>query len=237
MEPDADVFLELLLTGKYMPAIGLALIAFVTFARASLAGWRPWFATKPGGYLIGFGSAAMLYVATSLTAGEWPTLGTLAAALGAGWAASGGFEMVRDLFQYWRRKRQEAGDFPKATAVSLVLIVALLAGGCPSAKPYLPPEVHPIVAGIHVERSPIEKLLMDWMLGSASWSKVKDDAITAGVNIGGCALAEYVQRYLAPGVGRKAPPPELAAAARDTLESYRDEYANHATFRTLEGDL
>lgn len=105
-------FLEYLLDGRYLPAIGLALIAIVAAARAALASHWSWFGTKLGGYVLGFGSAALLYVGEALRTGAGLSIGLVAAALAAGWAASGGWEMLRDVAIGLRSRGVPADEGP-----------------------------------------------------------------------------------------------------------------------------
>lgn len=72
---------------------------------------------------------------------------------------------------------------------------------------------------------------------SGSWKDVENSAIAAGKDLGGCALAEVVQKYLAPPPGRAAPAGEKGRAARFALEDYRTQYAGGATFKTSLGNL
>jgi|KBSSwiStaDraftv2_1062776.scaffolds.fasta_scaffold00132_20 hypothetical protein len=72
---------------------------------------------------------------------------------------------------------------------------------------------------------------------SGSWKDVESQAITAGKDLGGCALAEVVQHYLAPPKGRAAPAGEQGRAARAALEDFRATQANGATFKTAAGNL
>ncbi len=242
---DTDRFIDLLLTGQYLPAIGLMLVAFVAAARAGLVKLSPWFATKPGGYLVGFSSAAILFLAAALEAGRMPTLGIIAGALGAGWAASGGFEMIRDLFAYLRRKKLETGietddTQKKVRPVALVLLVAMLLGACGS-RPYLPPVTHPIIDCAQAQRRPIIDAAVAelWPAGGQApdIERIKQAAIARGVELGGCIFSAFVQRYLAPAPGTAVPPPECAIAVKDAFEQYRNSHANNATFRHPGGDL
>lgn len=121
----------------------------------------------------------------------------------------------------------------------LVLLLSLLVV-TPGCKPYLPPDVGPFIDCINADRPAIDAMIAGFWPADGSapdWGRIKDQAITAGVSIGGCALAEFVQRYLAPAPGTAAPPPELALQAKDTLEQYRNKYAGNASFRTKAGDL
>lgn len=72
---------------------------------------------------------------------------------------------------------------------------------------------------------------------SGSWKDVENSAIAAGKDLGGCALAEVVQHYLAPPKGRAAPAGEQGRAARAALEDFRTTQANGATFHTAAGNL
>lgn len=132
---DPTSFLEFLLAGKYLPAIGLALIAFVAAFRKVAATWFPWFATKAGGYTLGLGSAFTLYLAAALRDGAGITAGLLANALAAGWAASGGWETLRDLLLAAKKKGTGASS---GAALAIIVIAAgasaPLLSGCGAAK-------------------------------------------------------------------------------------------------------
>lgn len=69
------------------------------------------------------------------------------------------------------------------------------------------------------------------------WNCVEHKAIGKGVLVGGCALAELVESYLAPAPGRSAPGIDQAQLARSTLDSFRATAAGGATFHTGVGDL
>ncbi len=69
------------------------------------------------------------------------------------------------------------------------------------------------------------------------WLGVENRAIAAGETIGGCALAELVQGFLAPPVGRAAPAASNGNLARAALEDFRTQHAGGATFHTPVGDL
>lgn len=71
--------------------------------------------------------------------------------------------------------------------------------------------------------------------GTRDWDAIEADAIANGLAIGGCALAEFIQTYLTPSPGVKAPADGLQA--RQTLEHYRTTQANGATFKTAQGAL
>ncbi len=119
--------------------------------------------------------------------------------------------------------------------VGLLLLALILLGACPSHKPYLPPVTHPIVDC--VAEASADQLVVSWLSRRPGWDVVKDEAITAGITIGGCAFAAYLQKYLAPASGTAVPPPEDALDAKSAFEGYRNVYANNSTFRFKSGDL
>ncbi len=230
-------FLEYLLNGRYLPVIGIALITIVSLARTGLAMRWPWFKTKLGGYVLGFGSAAVLYIGEGLRSGAGVDLGLVTGALGMGWAASGGWEMIRDLIIAWRAPSSKA-EVPKMTVVSLALVVALL--GCSSCKDLPPPEAiaKAVVDCTRADQGQVNAVLREMLPlvygDTPNWKSVEERAISAGVTIGGCALAELVQLYLG---GRKAPLQSEGWNAHETLERFRHDVAGDATFRTAKGDL
>ena len=87
-------------------------------------------------------------------------------------------------------------------------------------------------------RPSIDALIMELAplvtLDSPDWYAVYQRAKKAGKTIGGCALAEIVQRYLG---GRSAAPESESWKARSTLDEFRATEAGGATFRTSYGDL
>lgn len=229
-------FLDYLLNTHYLPAVGIALITLVSLMRTGLAIRWPWFATKLGGYALGFGSSAMLYVGETLRAGAALTAGTIAAALAAGWVAAGGWEMIRDLLT--AMKKPPAISVPKATAVSMVLVVMLL--GCSSCKdlPSAEQTSKLIVDCTRADQGVVNGVIREMLPlvygEKVDWKAVEDRAIAAGVTIGGCALAELAQLVLG---SRKAPTTEQSWGMHDTLEKFRETIANGASFRTAHGDL
>jgi hypothetical protein len=71
------------------------------------------------------------------------------------------------------------------------------------------------------------------------WGLVEADALDAGRDIGGCALAELVQNFASahPAPATVLPTSRTAADARATLEDFRARYAGGATYHTPSGDL
>jgi hypothetical protein len=73
--------------------------------------------------------------------------------------------------------------------------------------------------------------------GTRDWSAIEADAIAAGVEIGGCALAELVASILPPAPHAAASSSSDDIAARQTFEHFRSTRAGNATFKTRLGTL
>lgn len=95
-DPTTDL-MTFLTSGKTLPAVGAALVLIVGILRKVVLGKVPWFQTQLGGYLLGWGAATVLYVATSLEQGVDITLGLFGAAAAAGLTASGVLDHFRDI--------------------------------------------------------------------------------------------------------------------------------------------
>lgn len=72
------------------------------------------------------------------------------------------------------------------------------------------------------------------LTGGSSWAQIEADAKTAGMAVGGCALALLVQDYLG---GKGAPATGDSNAARQALEDFRAHVAGGASFKTTQGSL
>lgn len=123
--------------------------------------------------------------------------------------------------------------------VSIVVIAVPLLAACPGNGPGPGPVIADAVIDCVGEHRPeIDALLLELTpllaLDSPDWSAVYQRAKNAGKAVGGCALAELVQRYLG---GRTAVPESESWRARDTLERFRATEADGATFRTAYGNL
>lgn len=234
MQP--TTFFEFLSEGKYLPAVGIALVVIVSALRTGLGTLAPWFKTKPGGYLLGFGSAALLYFGAALEAGQYPSLAIAMSALAAGWIAAGAWEGFRDAVTALRTKPPTGG------AVSLVLILAIGLGcstSCVKDGPGSSPGPIATIIDCTVEQQDdLENLLLEFapllVNGEPDWDTITGKSIAAGINIGGCALATFVQNYLG---GRKAVPADASWRGYRALEDFRAKHAGGAVFRTARGDL
>lgn len=122
----------------------------------------------------------------------------------------------------------------------LIFIAVTALISCGPAAPVIAAGGAIIVDCISQDRDQIVALgaaLWNAVMHGASWSEVEKQAIANGETIGGCALAETVQKYLAPPPGRAAPDPDSGRAARAALEDFRGKHARGATFKTPAGDL
>lgn len=103
-----------------------------------------------------------------------------------------------------------------------------------------------VVDCIATDRTRIDALIVSFaplLVGEQpNWSSIEQQAIAAGETIGGCALAEVVQQFLAPPASavlptRAAPNAESGLAARAALEDFRTKHAAGATFHSRLGNL
>lgn len=120
-----------------------------------------------------------------------------------------------------------------------VLILAMMLAGCRGTEP-----AKIVIDCAKAEADKIAVLLTSMrslLTGQPDWAGIEARAIDAGEAIGGCALAELVQEYLAPtppaapGTARMAS--TEARTARATFEDFRARVAGGATYRTKHGDL
>lgn len=233
--------LPLMLSGKYLPAIGLVLIALVGAARAGLGSFWPWFKTKPGGYVLGYGSTVLLFVGAAFRDGSGFSLGLLGGALAMGWTASGGWETARDVVEAIRNRNTPA--LPKATAIAGAALVAFVVASslvaCGPVK-----DAASTVPGSAIidctktnlgELESAAKEIAPLLAGlDPKWDAAADKAKGFAVNVGGCVLFDLAQKYLSK---RQAIDSADSREAYGAIEAYRADVAGGATFRTELGDL
>ena len=113
----------------------------------------------------------------------------------------------------------------------IAALVCILLAACP-AHPNGPKQI--AIDCLGVNRPQIASLLTELTplvnMNRPDWPAVYQRAKTAGTSIGGCVLAELVQSYLG---GTRAPEPGEGWTAHETLEKFRAEEANNATFKTV----
>lgn len=89
--------------GHWRIAIALGLMLLVVGVRWALGRWVAWVRTKPGGYVLGYGSAALVTLALGLRDGGW-SLGLLTTAVTTAWIATGGWSAAKDFVAWVRSK-------------------------------------------------------------------------------------------------------------------------------------
>lgn len=199
---ESTSFLDLIMTGQYLPAVGIALVVIVGVARKLLAARWSWFGSKVGGYVLGFGSSVLLYFGAALEAGQTPSVGIAAASLAAGLAASGGFETMLDILGALKKPPPSGGN------VAIVVLAFALVASCSKLE-----HVGNVGKEIVVDCTKTEAVrasselgpLVDGLLyshadstGRIDWAPLKDAAKRWSVELGGCVLADAVSRVLRP---------------------------------------
>ena len=245
--------LDMIMQGKYLPAVGAVLVLVVAGLRFGGGKLFPWLTTKAGGYVLGFGTSALLYLGTAWESGTSMSLGLFTAALAAGWTAAGGWEHLTDLITWLRNPTaklpvavsptgSQQGSPGAAVGAALVLLgvagcLALGAGlmqACEPAKHAGVVVIDCTLADAQQTAALLDELKPILAGNPINWSAVEEKAINAGETIGGCVLATLVQDALG---GTKATQANTSWAARGALEDFRSKHANGAIFHTKKGDL
>ena len=228
--------LTFLTSGKYLPAIGAALVLAVGLARAGLAKKWAWFASQTGGYVLAWGSTTVLYVGTSLEQGQL-TWAVAWHALIAGFVASGIYTHWQDLVTA-AKKVPPPGPLPTAILLSIVIGLSFgFAGGCGATPP------KPIQDAVDCTKAAGPQLIGEeeqCTLMVPDWAKVESCATAAasraGWDVGTCIVADLVQQYLT-SKGAATAAPENTKAAHDLLEKVRAEHAGGKSIKTAHGAL
>jgi hypothetical protein len=230
-------------TGEGRLALGAGLVLFVWALRALLKPRIAWFGTPAGGYLLGFGSAAIFYVGGAMLGGVAVTFNLACDAVVAAFAASGKWEALRDVLAKMGRLPPtfKAAGASLVVAITGVALVVTAVGGCKTASGVAGAGGHALIDCGKADPAILADALSDLaslLAGqSPDWNAIEQQAELHGEKIGGCAIAELVQRYLAPEPGRSAPAPESGRAASAALERFRASVAHGATFRVGGSDL
>jgi hypothetical protein len=238
---------EFVTKGAHVPAVGAFLVIAVWVLRMFAVkipwlGIGAWFATKIGGYALGLGTAVLLDFGLALAAGGVFTWGLIGVAIGHGYAASGGWEHLKDVFGYLGKKPVVGAS---AAASFAIVCIAASCSGCPTGTS-TSQAVSDVVDCMKQNQASIEQtaegfgchyvggVITQCSSIPSSWPAVEAQAETAGLAIGGCVLADLVQWYL---TRPMAKPVGDTQAARNALETFRVNVAHNATFRTPLGDL
>lgn len=96
------------------------------------------------------------------------------------------------------------------------------------------PVLNAVVDCLGSNRPQIDKLVDEFKNpllggGSISWPSVKQRAVEAGKDVGGCFIMELTQWFLS---GTRATP-DQAKLAHDTAEEFRKEVGGGATYSTI----
>lgn len=116
-----STLISYLTDGKYLLVVGMVLVLLAQLARTGLGAWIPWFKTQLGGYVVGFGTSAIVYFGTALQQGAAITFRLVSICLVMAFAASGKYHAVRDLATAVR-KRPVVGGVVKVTLFALMMI-------------------------------------------------------------------------------------------------------------------
>jgi hypothetical protein len=127
---ETNQIIDLLLSGKYLVAVGLLMPPVVGALRYGLGKLSPWFATTIGGVVTAYGSTVLLYLGAAWATGAPFDVRLLLLALASGMAASGAWQHVKDLIG-------GAKSVAKATTGSLLVLVASgsVLVGCATVRP------------------------------------------------------------------------------------------------------
>jgi hypothetical protein len=217
-------------TGQGTLAIGAFSVLLVWVLRKVLSRYLKWFATAVGGYVLGFSVAGLQYFGTAVLANEPITMVLVMNAVLAAFAASGGWEALRDLLGSINRNAMKIATSAACFAVAI---------SCSGTQG--PNHVTNVVSCLG-DRSDVDRYLKEFRplteSGSVSWSSVYALAVGAGPRVGGCFLGELVAWYLRP---REKTLLSLAIidkdAAKATFEKFKAEYLPGKVLRTADGDL
>ena len=220
--------------GSHLPAVGAGLMLFVWALRwvhtklPSPVG--PFFKTKLGGYLLGFGTALNVYLGTALIAGQPWTFGLVLQAVGTGFAASGSWEGLMDVLKNRKSVAQN-------TTVALLLAVALLSPlmtGCRPVKDEINKvggDVVDCTVGELVHLGGLVPTILPALGPSPDWNVVGSQLEQAGSRVGVCVLAMLVDRWKS---SLKLATPEGAVAADKALADFKAKF-NVAVVKTTSG--
>lgn len=222
-------FFSFIKDGAHLPAVGAGLMLLVWGLRSLHqklpAPVGPFFKTKLGGYVLGFGTALNVYLGSALIAGQPWTLGLLMQAIGTGFAASGSWEGFMDVLK-------------KAPKVSSTVMLALIVVSASACGPRTKREISAIKSDVLDctvgELAGLEGLVPTILpaLGETpDWKVVAAQLEPAGVNVGTCVLAALIDRYKA---NHKLAAAFGAGAAEDALTDMKVK-GGYKTVKTSAG--
>jgi hypothetical protein len=117
-------------------------------------------------------------------------------------------------------------------ACTLGSAIVISQASCPNGPGPVGPIINSVIDCLGSNRADVDKLLGEFRPiisgGSVDWGTVKQRAVQAGREIGGCFIMELTQLYLS-GTRSTAD----AKTAHDTAEAFRKDVAGGATFKTI----
>lgn len=232
-------FIDLILNGEYLPAVGIAMVFVTGLARAGLGWIHPWFSTKLGGYATAYVVSFSTVFGLELQAGHTPTTRMLMMALSAALVASGVLDHWRDVFSVIKRS-------PTAAATTALLVLTLACSAdCAGTAPTPNSVITAVVTctapdGDVLRRIETEVIKIGAIVFGNGVDKLHEAEVIAvndGLVVGGCAFAQVINDWLSKKSLVGAADVAEARQAKTLFESYRAGYAGGATFRTRSGDI
>lgn len=214
--------------GEHLPAVGAGLMLFTWFLRWAHeklpAPVGPFFQTKLGGYVLGFGTALNVYLGTALIAHQPWTFGLFLQAIGTGFAASGKWEGLMDVL-----KKPPGVSSRLAKSTTAVLLTALLISpvltGCDWTKHEVKHAGDVTLDCTKGELANLENLaptLLPLLVGEKpDWKVISAQLEQAGVNVGTCVLASLIDRYTS---NLKLATPEGTTEANQVFNDLKSKY-------------
>lgn len=243
-ETDALAIFDFVRSGRGRLAIGplLVLIVWATRSKKLLGRFAFW-KTTLGGYLLGFGSTALLYAGTTIAAGTAITFNMVCDAFVTAFAASGKWEALRDAIN--GMKAQVPPAIAKTALVMLVgagIVVGTgaIAVGCaqvqkvpggPVAISCLEKEGDALLTG------QAEKIKADCSAAPDVATCLEGKAESAGITVGGCILAQELSKILTAPQGVEGGVKQDPTALRQALDKFHARVAHGVVYQTAAGPL
>lgn len=228
----ANQLYEFLRSGRGTAAVGVVSTIVVYLLRRALAPHVRWFGTTLGGYALNLGTSTISYVGAAIAASQDVTASLLLNAVGAAFAASGGWEALKDVMARTGR--------PITTAVTGAALVAILFGAT-ATSPGCSHEQRAVVAKIAADTidctadddvlrvGSLSQMMLDATGGD--WALIRDRLRPLGPRLGLC-LGAAVLRARQPSALEGGSP----VVADAPLEPLKREWGVRAV-RTRAGNL
>jgi len=236
-----DILIDLLLSGKYIAAVGAGMVLAVGALRYGGAKLWPWLGTKSGGYVLAYTCSFALYLGTALQSGASVDAHLLLQAVATAVMSSGVLDHWRDLLGAAKKMPATAGVITSIFVALTVISCSDCAGTKPTGGSVIASVIDCAAPGGDIlDRIKLEALKMGAIAFGPDvnkWNEIEVLAVNDGLTIGGCAFAQVVNEWIT----KKSLSTGSAIAevhdAKETFEKYRSTYAGGATFKTVSGDL